>query len=91
MASRRRCAPDQVKGSLSGLRVLPIVGAEEESPALFELPAMARAHCLTNYDAAWPALAMRAGLQPAKNDRDLRRAAAAVGITIFSAVLVRRS
>lgn len=85
MASRRqRIASGQIKGFLSRLRVLPIAAAEEEPSAVFELPALAGAHGLTNYDAAYLALAIRSGLPLATSDRGLRKAATASGIEIFA-------
>jgi predicted nucleic acid-binding protein len=48
---------------------------------LFELPALAQKHTLTNYDAAYLALAMQLRLPLATTDAELIRAAAAgVGI-----------
>jgi predicted nucleic acid-binding protein len=41
------------------LKALPIDAAEQTPAELLELPALAQKHNLTNYDAAYLALAMR--------------------------------
>ncbi|MGO9083799.1 MAG: type II toxin-antitoxin system VapC family toxin [Candidatus Sulfotelmatobacter sp.] len=48
------------------------------------MPAFAQKHGLTNYDAAYLALAMRFNLPLATTDADLRRAAAAAGVGIVA-------
>jgi predicted nucleic acid-binding protein len=77
---RKRITFDQIDGFLTRLKVLPIDAAAQSPAELFELPALAQKHNLTNYDAAYLALAMRLNLPLATTDADLRRAAAAAGV-----------
>lgn len=54
MAERRkRITMDKIDGFLARLRALPIDMAHQSSPQILELPAYARTHGLTNYDAAY--------------------------------------
>jgi len=48
-----------------------------------DLPQLAQRHQLTNYDAAYLALAAATSLPLATNDAALRRAAAAAGVPLF--------
>jgi predicted nucleic acid-binding protein len=48
-----------------------------------ELPALAQAHGLTNYDAAYLALALRFKLPLATSDSDLLRGVASTGVKIL--------
>jgi predicted nucleic acid-binding protein len=83
MAHRRKWITfDQVDGFLTRLKALPIDAAEQVPSEVLELPAIAQKHSLTNYDAAYLALAMRLGLPLATTDAELRRAAAAAGVGI---------
>jgi predicted nucleic acid-binding protein len=82
---RKRITFDQIEGFLTRLKALPIEAAQQLPPELLELPALAEKHSLTNYDAAYLALAMRYRLPLATTDADLRRAAAAAGVEIVSA------
>ena len=81
---RKRITFDQIDGFLTRLKALPIDAAEQVPSEVLELPAIAQKHSLTNYDAAYLALAMRFGLPLATTDADLRRAAAAAGVGIVS-------
>lgn len=78
---RKRITFDQIDGFLTRLKALPIDASEEGPMELFELPALAQKHTLTDYDAAYLALAMQLRLPLATTDAELIRAAAAgVGI-----------
>ncbi len=81
---RKRISLDQIDGFLTRLRSLPIDAAEQPSTELLELPALAQKHSLTNYDAAYLALAMQLRMPLTTTDADLRRAAAAAGAQIVS-------
>jgi predicted nucleic acid-binding protein len=56
---RKRISLDQVDGFLTRLKALPIEAAQQTPSEILELPALAQAHGLTNYDAAYLALALR--------------------------------
>jgi predicted nucleic acid-binding protein len=77
---RKRITLDQIDGFLMRLKALPIDAAQQGPSEILELPALAQKHSLTNYDAAYLALAMHLGLPLATNDADLRRAAVAAGV-----------
>jgi predicted nucleic acid-binding protein len=77
---RKRITFDQIDRFLARLKPLPIDAAEQLPAELLELPALAQKHSLTNYDAAYLALAMRLNLPLATTDADLRRAAGAAGV-----------
>jgi predicted nucleic acid-binding protein len=77
---RKRITFDQIGGFLTRLKALPINAAEQAPSELLELPALAQKHSLTNYDAAYLALAMSLNLPLATTDADLRRAAGAAGV-----------
>jgi predicted nucleic acid-binding protein len=81
---RKRITFDQIDGFVTRLKALPIEAAHQLPTELLELPALAQKHSLTNYDAAYLALAMRSRLPLATTDADLRRAAAAAGVEIVS-------
>ena len=81
---RKRIALDQIDGFLTRLKALPIEAAQQAPAEVLELPAVAQKHNLTNYDAAYLALALRCHLPLATTDNGLRRAAAAVGVDIVS-------
>jgi len=80
---RKRIAQDQIDGFLTRLKNLPIQAAAQEPIEVFDLPALAQTHSLTNYDAAYLSLALRLGLPLATTDAALRRAAAAAAVPIF--------
>ena len=84
MAQRRkRIRPPQVQEFLTRLRVLPIDATEQTASEILALPALAQTHQLTNYDAAYLALAVATDLPLATNDGALRRAATGAGVRIF--------
>jgi predicted nucleic acid-binding protein len=79
---RKRIALDQIDGFLVRLKALPIQAAQQTPAEILELPALAQVRGLTNYDAAYLAVAQRFGLPLATTDKDLRSAAAFVGVSI---------
>ncbi len=79
---RKRITLDQVDGFLARLKALPIEAAEQEPAEILRLPALAQAHGLTNYDAAYLALAKRFSLPLATTDSDLRKAAVSAAVEI---------
>ncbi|MGA7925275.1 MAG: type II toxin-antitoxin system VapC family toxin [Candidatus Sulfotelmatobacter sp.] len=79
---RKRITFDQIEGFLTRLKALPIDAAQQVPTEILELPAIAQKHSLTSYDAAYLALAMRFRLPLATTDAELRRAAAAAGVTM---------
>ena len=79
---RKRIAFDQIHGFLTRLKALPIEAAQEAPNEVLELPGLAQRHSLTNYDAAYLAVALRLHLPLATTDNDLRRAATAAGVEI---------
>ena len=81
---RKRISLNQIDGFLTRLKALPIDPAQQSPLEIFELPVLAQAHGLTNYDAAHLALAARANLPLATTDSDLRRAAPAAGVAIVA-------
>ncbi|MGA8735261.1 MAG: type II toxin-antitoxin system VapC family toxin, partial [Terriglobales bacterium] len=68
---RKRITFDQIDGFLTRLKALPIDAAQRVPTEVLELPAIAEKHGLTNYDAAYLALAMRLRLSLATTDRSL--------------------
>jgi predicted nucleic acid-binding protein len=52
---RKRISVDQVDGFLTRLKALPIEAAQQAPSEILELPALAQANGLTNYDAAYVA------------------------------------
>jgi predicted nucleic acid-binding protein len=86
MASRRnRITVDQIEAFLTRLKNLPIEAALQTPAEILELPAFARLHGLTNYDAAYLALAQRSSLPLATTDRTLRLAAVSPRVSILAA------
>lgn len=79
---RKRIALDQIDGFLMRLKALPIQVAQQTPAEILELPALAQVRGLTNYDAAYLAVAKRFGVPLATTDKDLRSAAASVGVSI---------
>lgn len=77
---RKRITFDQIDGFLTRLKALPVDAAQQGPVELLALPALAQKHSLTNYDAAYLALAMRLHLPLATTDADLRQAAVAAGV-----------
>lgn len=80
---RKRISAEQIDGFLARLKKLPIDTAPQTPDEILELPALARAHSLTNYDAAYLWIAMRSKTPLATTDSELRRAAAGVGVPIL--------
>jgi predicted nucleic acid-binding protein len=81
---RKRITFDQIDGFLRRLKALPIEAAQQAQSEVLELPAVALKHGLTNYDAAYLALALRLRVPLATNDADLRRAATVSGVEIVA-------
>jgi len=87
---RRRITLDQIDGFLTRLKALPIDAAQQVPSDILELPSLAQKHSLTNYDAAYLALALRLNLPLATTDADLRKAAAAAGVAMVAAYVGSR-
>ncbi len=81
---RKRIAFDQIEGFLSRLKRLPIDAAQHTLSEILESPNVANAYGLTNYDAAYLALAMRFNLPLATNDSNLRKAAVAANVNLVT-------
>ena len=81
---RKRITLDQVDGFLTRLKALPIDAPRQVPEEILELPALSQKHGLTNYDAAYLALALRLKLPLATTDADLRKAAAVAGVAMVS-------
>lgn len=81
---RKRIAFDQIEGFLSRLKRLPIDAAQHTPSEILESPNVANAYGLTNYDAAYLALAMRFNLPLATNDSNLRKAAVAANVNLVT-------
>jgi predicted nucleic acid-binding protein len=79
---RRRITVDQIDGFLTRLKALLIDAAQQTPIEVLDLPAIAHRHTLTNYDAAYLALALRLNLPLATTDADLRRAATTAGVAM---------
>ncbi len=82
---RKRITFDQIDGFLNRLKALQIDAALEVPGEIHDLPVLAQTHGLTNYDAAYLALAIRLRLPLATTDADLRKAAAAAGVAMVTA------
>jgi len=82
---RKRISIDQMDGFLTRLKALPIDAAEEAPLEILDLPVLARAQGLTNYDTAYLGLAKRSNLPLATNDSELRKAAISTGVAIVTA------
>jgi predicted nucleic acid-binding protein len=80
---RKRIALEQIDGFLTRLKNLPIEAASLAPAEVLDLPVLAQTHRLTNYDAAYLALALRLRLPLATSDAALRRAATAAAVPIF--------
>jgi len=79
---RKRITFAQIDGFLTRLKALAIDAAPPVAGEILELPSLAQKHGLTNYDAAYLALAMRLNLPLATTDADLRKAASEAGVAI---------
>lgn len=83
---RKRSTSAQAATWLGFLGQLPItVDDETTARAWGDTLGLARAHNLSAYDAAYLELAMRRGLPIATLDDKLKAAAAAVGVSLYSA------
>lgn len=81
---RKRITIDQITGFLTRLQALPIEAVAQSTSEIFGFPALAQSSGLTNYDAAYLAIAIRLQLPMATSDSALRRAAASVGVQILA-------
>jgi predicted nucleic acid-binding protein len=81
---RKRITRDQIDAFLMRLKALPIELVPQSASEMLELPALAEGYGLTNYDAAYLALASRIGVPLATTDAGLRRAASSAGIKIIA-------
>lgn len=81
---RKRISIEQLNSFVTRLRALPIDAAPQSASEVLELPALAQTHGLTNYDAAYLALAIRLGIPLATTDNFLRKASNAAGIKIMT-------
>ena len=79
---RKRITLGQIDGFLARLKALPIDAARQTPAEVLELPAFAQSHSLTNYDAAYLALAKQSSLPLATMDASLRRAAVSAEVRI---------
>ena len=67
------------------LSELPItIDTDGLARTFYSVPALARTHRLSSYDASYLELAMRRGLPLATLDKDLAKAATAVGVQLIS-------
>jgi predicted nucleic acid-binding protein len=82
---RKRIALAQIEGFLTRIKALPIDAAKQSPADILEFPALALSHGLTNYDAAYLALAVRFNLPLATADSDLRNAATSAGVSLVKA------
>ena len=81
---RKRITVHQISGFLTRLKALPIETTQETAAEILDLPALAQQHGLTNYDAAYLALALRFNLPLATTDSSLIQAAGAAGVRKFA-------
>ena len=81
---RKRIAFDQIEGFLTRLKGLPIDAAQQTPSEILELPIVANTRGLTNYDAAYLALAVGFNSPLATNDSNLRKAAAAASVSLVA-------
>ncbi len=81
---RGRITPTEANVRFTILQVLPIViDAEALDRAWRETFALANAHALTAYDAAYLELASRMAVPLATKDSDLRKAATTIGVAVL--------
>lgn len=84
LVRRRKLTEDDRETALRWLRGLPLkIDHESASLAFSELSALAKAHRLTVYDAAYLDLARRRGLPLACADGLLRSAARSAGVALW--------
>jgi predicted nucleic acid-binding protein len=79
---RKRISVEQIDGFLTRLAALPIEAAQQSPANVLGLPAVAQVYGLTNYDAAYLALAQQLNLPLATTDSALRKAAASASVRI---------
>ncbi len=79
---RKRISLEQIDGFLTRLAALPIEAAQQPSADVLGLPALAQIFGLTNYDAAYLALAQQLNLPLATTDTALRKVAASANVRI---------
>ncbi len=79
---RKRITLDQLGGFLVRIKDLPIEAAYQPPSQILELPSLAQKYNLTNYDAAYLALAEDRQAPLATTDSSLRRAATTAGIKL---------
>jgi len=79
----KRITFNQIDGFVTRLKALPIDVAQQKPWEILELPALAEPHGLSNYDAAYLALANRFNLPLATIDSNLRKAATSAGVGIL--------
>lgn len=82
---RKRISLEQTHGFMMRLKALPIEAVQQTPSQLLDLPALAQAHNLTNYDAAYLAIAKSSHAPLATTDYNLRKAAAAADVRIVAA------
>jgi predicted nucleic acid-binding protein len=83
---RGRCDHADTSSWTAFLASLTIEVDEPSGPRVFtDVVALARAHKLSAYDAAYLELALRRGLPLASLDKPLKAAAASVGVALFDA------
>ena len=82
---RKRSTQAQAAAFVARLELLPIVIDDKtDAHAWNQTIRLARAHKLSAYDAAYLEIAMRRGLPLASLDNQLKAAATAVGVTLFT-------
>lgn len=81
---RGRATREDALGHLHDFALLPIVVDQDAAASAWrETFALAAAHAVTAYDAAYLELASRTGLPLATKDEDLRKAAKAIGVAVL--------
>jgi predicted nucleic acid-binding protein len=81
---RKRISTDQISGFLTRLNALPIDALQQTPADILDLPALAQHHGLTNYDAAYLALALRFNLPLATTDSHLSHVPTGAGVRKFA-------
>jgi len=81
---RKRISKEQIDGFLTRLTTLPVEAAQQTPLEILELPAIAQRHGLTNYDAAYFALALKLAMPLATTDIEIRKAANSAGVPLLA-------
>jgi predicted nucleic acid-binding protein len=82
---RKRITPAQSLAFLNRITLLPISIDPPQTSRIFDdILSAARQHILTAYDAAYLEVAVRRAIPLASLDKELRRAAVAVGVDLIS-------